>query len=110
LLYRRWLERSLKLFFLLFAITTHFNEKDNNNSDDDEDNNWDEDRFEQEFQKTHDGKDWCIEIGGRDWYHIKGDHNENYDVERYLGEDTPWMGELRELLYPDLLNALALCD
>jgi hypothetical protein len=26
------------------------------------------------------------------------------------GEDTPWMGELRELLYPDLLNALALCD
>lgn len=26
------------------------------------------------------------------------------------GEDTPWMGELKELLYPDLLNALALCD
>lgn len=77
MLYRGWLERILQLPFFLFAITTHFDEKDNNNNNDSEDNNWDEDRFEQELDKTHGEEDWSIGIGGRDWYHTEGDYNEN---------------------------------
>jgi hypothetical protein len=62
--------------FVLFAITTHFDEKNNNNSNDNEDNDWDEDHFEQKLYKTHDEKDWGIGTGGRDRYHTKGDCNE----------------------------------
>lgn len=49
LLYRRWLERFLQFPIFLFAITTHFDEKDDNNSNDNEDNNWNEDYFEQQL-------------------------------------------------------------
>ena len=77
LLYRGWLERILQFPFFLFAITAHFDEKDDSNSNDNEDNDWNEDHFEQKLYKTHDEKDWSLGIGGRDWYHTKGDCNEN---------------------------------
>lgn len=57
LLYRGWLERVIQVRFFLFAITTHFDEKDNNHSNNNEDHNWDDDHFEQELYKTHGEED-----------------------------------------------------